>query len=106
MRSIWCSLLLPMFSGLYVCLSIGHDPTNTDEPIEVPFGVWTLVIPRNHVLGWGGGLGLPREGAIFSGTYLGTPWFARVGVLQILNVSRNRAAAMRPRATTTVAACY
>ena len=62
MRSIWCSLLLPMFSGLYVCLSIGHDPTNTDEPIEVPFGVWTLVIPRNHVLGWGG-LGLPREGA-------------------------------------------
>ena len=67
MRSIWCSLLLPMFSGLYVCLSIGHDPTNTDEPIEVPFGVWTLVIPRNHVLGWGGAWVCRGKGLFFRG---------------------------------------
>ena len=25
----------------------------TDEPIEMPFGLWTWVGPRNHVLGHG-----------------------------------------------------
>ena len=27
--------------------------TKTDEPIEMPFGLWTWVVPRNHVLGEG-----------------------------------------------------
>jgi len=35
-----------------VCLPIRHirQPTETDEPIEVLFGMWTRVAPRNHVL--------------------------------------------------------
>ena len=32
----------------------------TAEPIEVPFGVWTLVGPRNQ--GLGGGVGSPGNG--------------------------------------------
>jgi len=33
------------------------------EPINVPFGIWTQVGPRNHVLDEG--LDPPRERAIF-----------------------------------------
>jgi len=45
-------------SVVYVCLSVSLlvttvSPTKTDEPITVPFGVWTWVGPRNHVLGGG-----------------------------------------------------
>jgi len=29
------------------------SPATTDEPIEMPFGLWTRVGPRNHVLDWG-----------------------------------------------------
>jgi len=37
-------------------LSVGRfvtllSPAKTAEPIEMPFGVWTRVGPRNHVLG-------------------------------------------------------
>jgi len=35
-----------------VCLlEIAVSPTKTDELIEIPFGVWTQVGPRNHALG-------------------------------------------------------
>jgi len=41
-----------------VCLSVGLScrsvtllsPAKTAEPIEMPFGLWTQVVPRNHVL--------------------------------------------------------
>ena len=38
-----------------VCLSIGMSVTvvgsaKADEPIEMPFGLWARVGPRNHVL--------------------------------------------------------
>jgi len=34
-----------------VCLSVTVvSPAKTAEPIEMPFGLWTLVGPRNHVL--------------------------------------------------------
>jgi len=50
-----CSLLLSMSRGLSLCVFVGHsrEPCRTAEPIEMPFGLWTLVGPRNHVLGWG-----------------------------------------------------
>jgi len=40
--------------GLSVCLSVTiASPTKTVEPIEMPFGLWTRVGPRNHVLDGG-----------------------------------------------------
>jgi len=37
-----------------VCLlDTTESLTKTAEPIEMPFGLWTRVDPRNHVLGWG-----------------------------------------------------
>ena len=36
---------------LSVCLSVTIvSPAKTAEPIEMPFGLWTLVGPRKHVL--------------------------------------------------------
>jgi len=42
------------------------SPAKTSEPIEMPFGMWTSVGPRNHVLVEGSDL--PREEAVFWGT--------------------------------------
>ena len=43
-------LLLPMVRDLCVCLlDITMSCAKTSEPIEMPFGVWTRVGPRNHV---------------------------------------------------------
>jgi len=41
-----------------VCLSVGRSVTivnraKTAKPIEMPFGLWTLVGPRKHVLDGG-----------------------------------------------------
>ena len=43
--------LLPMQHGLPLC----HDrkPCKTVEPIEMPFGLWTVMNLRNHVLDGG-----------------------------------------------------
>jgi len=40
---------------LSVCRSVGLSvtvvsPSKTAEPIEIPFGLWTQVNPRNHAL--------------------------------------------------------
>ena len=65
--------------GNVVCLSVGLSvslslslaivsivsPAKTAEPIEVPFGMWTPVGPRNHVLD--GGPDPLWEGAILKG---------------------------------------
>jgi len=50
-----------------MCVSVAHNRElrKTAEPIEMPFGVWTRVGPRNHVLS--GGPDPPKEGAIFWG---------------------------------------
>jgi len=59
-----CGLLLPMFRGLCVCLldtTMIH--TKTAEPIEMLFGLWTRMGPRNYVLGWAR-IPPPEEGAI------------------------------------------
>ena len=50
-----CGLLLPMFRVpcLYLLLDITVSCGKTDEPIELPFGIWTRAGPRNHVLGGG-----------------------------------------------------
>ena len=49
-------------------MSVAHNRElrKTAEPIEMPFGVWTRVGPRNHVLS--GGPDPPKEGAIFWGS--------------------------------------
>jgi len=41
-----------------VAWSVCHDrePAKTAEPIEVPFGLWSRVGPRKHVLDWGSAL--------------------------------------------------
>jgi len=44
------------------------------EPIEMPFGVWSRVDPRNHVLDRGADP--PYEGAILKGLYLHGKWLA------------------------------
>ena len=46
-----------------VCLCVCLLDTKTDEPIKMPFGLWTRVEPRKHVL-VGGPDSPPREGAI------------------------------------------
>ena len=56
MHSIICGILLEMYYDL--CLFYKNGKTI----IEHPFGMWTHVDPRNHVLG--GGLGPPGQGAI------------------------------------------
>ena len=55
-----------MFRGLRVCtLDITTCCANTAEPIEVPFGLWSRVGPRNHVLS---GARIPREKRNFGET--------------------------------------
>ena len=50
--SIRCGLLLQMFCGLCVCLlAPAVSCAKMAEPIEMPFGVWTRVVLKNHVLG-------------------------------------------------------
>ena len=40
-----------LFQDLYVCLFITTASlTKTDVPIKMPFGIWTRVRPKNHVL--------------------------------------------------------
>ena len=50
-----------------VAWSVGHDhgPGKTAEPIEIPFGLWTRVSSRSHVLH--GGPDPPWERAIWRG---------------------------------------
>jgi len=51
---------------LSLCLLVKSvSPAKTDEPIEMPFGLWTRVGPRDHVLC--GGPDPQGEGTIWSG---------------------------------------
>jgi len=51
---------------VFVCLLVtAISPTKTDKAVEMPFGFWTRVGPRNHVLG--GGPYLPRGKSYFGG---------------------------------------
>jgi len=45
----------------------------TAEPIEMPFGLWTVVGPGNHVLDGGLDPFVGREGAILKGWGKGRP---------------------------------
>jgi len=37
-----------------VCLSVTIvSPAKVDEPTELPFGMWSRMVPRNHVLDGG-----------------------------------------------------
>jgi len=44
----WC---VCMYVGLYVT-SVCHsrEPCKMDKPIEIPFGLWAWMGPRNYVL--------------------------------------------------------
>jgi len=49
-----------------VCLSVTIvSPAKTAEPTEMPFGLWTQVGPRNHVLD--GGQDPPCKGQFWGG---------------------------------------
>ena len=50
-RSIRCGLLLQMCVACDCVLVTTVSPAKTAEPTEMPFGVWTRVGQRNHVLG-------------------------------------------------------
>jgi len=68
MQSIRCGLLLRMFRGLFVCVSLLFtvmSPTKTDQPIEVPFRIFAQMDPKNRVLDrWEPGL-LPKKETAF-----------------------------------------
>jgi len=58
--------------GRPVCLSVTIvSPAKSAEPIEIPFGLWIRVRPRNHVLD--GGPDQPCEGAILRAGERGGP---------------------------------
>ena len=52
----------PRFVGLSVCHS--SEPCKNAEPIEIPFGLWAPMGPKNHVLDGGPDPHSPWEGAI------------------------------------------
>jgi len=59
-----CVLSLPVLWSVCVCVYLlvtTKSCTKTAKPIEIQFGMWTLVGPRNHVVG--GGLDLQGRGA-------------------------------------------
>ena len=57
-NALWLELRFVYLSVLITLVS----PAKTDEPIEMQFGGWTLVGPRNHVF-------LPERGT-FVGAYI------------------------------------
>jgi len=71
MQGLRCSLSLPMFRSLYVCLLVTKakvSPTKNSWTDQDVICVWTHVGPRNCVSG--GGLVPPGEGAISGGHLL------------------------------------
>jgi len=54
--------MLPIVTDILCLSDISMSCPKTDEPIEMIFGVWTRVGPRNHVLG--GGPHVPAGGEI------------------------------------------
>jgi len=71
MQGLRCSLLLPMFRSLYVCLLVTKakvSPTKNSWTDQDVICVWSHVGPRNCVSG--GGLVPPGEGAISGGHLL------------------------------------
>ena len=65
------------YCGLTVSLSVCRSlsvtvvsPAKTDEPIEMPFGLWTQVGQRNHVLD---AVQIPMGRGIFEGGSYGGP---------------------------------
>ena len=85
-------------SGCSLCLlDTTVSPTKAAEQIEMPFGMWTPW-PNEPCLMWEPGSLTGR------GTFEGhSHWHVAVN---ILNVIRKRAAAMRLQATSNVATCY
>jgi len=88
---------------LSVYLSVGHDrasPAKMDEPIEMPFWVWTRVGPRNHI--FDGGSATLRKGTLWwrghSGAYRTCP---AVDTLKV--ILKGQQVVIRLHATVTVA---
>jgi len=89
MQGLRCSLSLPMFRSLYVCLLVTKakvSPTKNSWTDQDVICVWTHVGPRNCVSG--GGLVPPGEGAISGGHLLavasiGNIWHA-VNILDLI----------------------
>jgi len=47
-----CCYRLSSVVCVLICLSVSHDhkPCKTAEPVEMPFGLWTYMGPKNRVL--------------------------------------------------------
>jgi len=72
MRSIrcWLPVLLLLQRGLRACvLDTVMSPAKTAEPIEVPFGLWTLVLDKKTCFDWNADL--PRKGHFWGNMTLG-----------------------------------
>ena len=68
-----------MYVYACMCLTASHAPSptscaKTTEPIEMAYGMCTLMGPINHV--FGGSRSPHRNGHFVYRTYFGTPWLA------------------------------
>jgi len=76
-----------MYAYACMCLTASHAPSpmscaKTTEPIEMPYGVCTLMGPINHVVGWSGSP--HRNGHFVYKTYFGTPWLAHDDTIETI----------------------
>lgn len=88
MQTIRCGLLLPMFLGLFLRVSLYWSQLSVvlmAEPIEMLFGIWTQVCPLNHVLD--GALDLLREVGNFCG--ISQPIVKSMGNMQCVVIFLN-----------------
>jgi len=84
------------------CLSdTTRSPTKTAEPIQLPFGMWTRIDTKKACISRGSGS--PTGTDTFGRLARACPHLPAVDALNILNVIRQAAAAMRPLAARTIA---
>ena len=66
--ALWLCIAWSVCLSVCLCICLLHttmSPTETAEPIQMPFGLWTRVGQRNHLLRWGPDP--PGEGTILGG---------------------------------------
>ena len=97
-----------MFRNLCVCLAvcllvIAARPTKTAKPIDVPFGVWTHVGPKNHVFDEAP---IPMESGNFEDMSRPVVKYKNIRrTFDVINLIRYVAAVMRPLVARTATTC-
>jgi len=93
----------------YFVVFVGHDRETCEKPIkpiEVPFGLWTLVGPRNHMGSWTPPQGIQishKERALLEATFFGMPRHACGRYTRYSGRYSQESAAMWPIAAITAA---